>query len=130
MRISIKIFLLIVAPFMLLFIYKYLACLLSDVQDSFDMICFSEWKTGLIICIIFVVYSLHQMIIQFSNNLYLKWTFILVTYILVFGIIALPYMIVSFVNIEFSGFLHFIPILLSLDLFSRWLEKRAQKLSI
>ena len=130
MRISIKIFLLIVAPFMLLFIYKYLACLLSDVQDSFDMICFSEWKTGLIICIIFVVYSLHQMIIQFSNNLYLKWTFILVTYILVFGIIALPYMIVSFVNIEFSGFLHFIPILLSLDLLSRWLEKRAQKLSI
>ena len=130
MRISIKIFLLIVAPFMLLFIYKYLACLLSDVQDSFDMICFSEWKTGLIICIIFVVYSLHQMIIQFSNNLLQKWVWILVMYIFLVGALFFPYLLSSFINIKFSGFIHFIPILLSLDLLSRWLEKRAQKLSI
>ncbi len=119
----IKVSLLIVTPFLLLYFYKRVVCFFSDKVDSFDMICSVEWHLGLIICILFSTFSLYEIVFENSVNILNKWLIILVMYIFLEGISYFPLMIVSFVNIKSSSFLHFLPILFSLDLLNKRMEK-------
>lgn len=123
MKLLIKISLLVFIPFFLIYIYKNLICSFNTDNFPVGIICRSGWKFGFIICLIFSLYSLFQIVFMFPYNLIEKWLWILGIYIFGLGIFAFPYMLVSFVNIEFSGFLHFLPILFSLDLLSKRIEK-------
>jgi len=118
-----KTVLLIIVPFLLLYAYRSIACFYSNKNFVFDMICSSDWSLGLIICIIFSYVSLYEIAFEFSANIFLKWLIIILAYIFVVGVLYFPLMIVSFINFDSSSFLHFIPILISLDLINKRIEK-------
>jgi len=119
----IKTVLLIIVPFLLLYAYRSIACFYSNKNFVFDMICSPNWSLGLIICIIFSFVSLYEIAFEFSANIFLKWLIIILAYIFVVGVLYFPLMIVSFINFDSSSFLHFIPILISLDLINKRIEK-------
>lgn len=115
MKQLIRIIYLLFMPSAILYLYKSIGCFYQSTSEVCDMICFIGWKEGLLLCGIFNIYNLAEIIYKLSNNIYRRWIWIIIWYIIIFGVMAFPYMVISLINIKFSGFLHLLPVLFTID---------------
>lgn len=126
MKLIIRLLLTLLLPLVIIYFYKYIACIYKDTDTMFRIICRSAWVEALILYSAFNIFNLATIIFNFSTSIFMRWIGSVTIYIVVYGIIAFPYMIVSFFNFKFSGFIHFLPILFLIDYFTDNLIRKKQ----
>jgi len=94
-----KLYIQLIGAWLILILYKYLICKFQTQSYGFEVICDLAWKNGLIYCITFTISTIilrNSLIFGFSYLFKILLTFLL--YVLIFGVIAFPYMYVSFLH--------------------------------
>jgi len=113
-------------PLVLIYFYKEIGCRFENVNRNLDMMCFIGWKEALILYVCYLTFSFYFWEISPEGFAIrgVKWILIVIAYFISYGAFALPYMVISIIDIEISGFWHFLPIFILIDFYS---EKLFQK---
>ena len=126
MKLTIRLLSTLILPLVIMYIYKNVACMYSDTDTIYRIICRKAWIEGLMLYCAFNIFNLGTIFLNFSFSISKRWIGSIVLYIIAYGIIAFPYMIVSFFNFKFSGFIHFLPVLFLIDYFTDNLNRKKE----
>lgn len=89
----------IIAPWIVLFTYKYVFCEFANESLDSQLICSMNWIDGLFFCISITLINLLAILMAKRIGYYpLKIAGIFLLYALLFGAVAFPYMVVSFIQ--------------------------------
>ena len=119
MKLLIRLVITSILPLLLIYMYKLLASAYADTNALCNQVSLFSWKEALLLHFIFVLYNLVELVYKIYSSIVRKWVWITIWYIIVYGCIALPYMIISLIDFRYSGFLHFLPIISLIDYYTQ-----------
>ncbi len=77
-----------------------------------------NWKNGFFLNVSYTLSSILLLAFKLNSSLVRKFVFVLAGYIIIFGVIAFPYMLVSFLQpFRVNTFLHFLFLIICIELF-------------
>jgi hypothetical protein len=108
---------LIISAILILIGYKLVICFLAKSSTDFDLVCSLNWKDGLMLTFSYLTYIILDIFLnKLPREVYLRWLLIILIYMILYGALAEPYMISSFMqNKKQNSFLHLFILLFLMD---------------